>query len=494
MKFIYKTLLLSLFSGLVFSSCDDFVEDVDIVDPTAENSDDYLPVEFLTSVYGMHTDFSYAFSYLGITDMISDNSDKGSSPTDTGTDKRALDNLDFTSSSVSVTAMWTQWYKTVGRASQAIEIAQNYEGQTEVPNARVIGEAKFLRALNYFWLVRSFGAIPIQEIDLVERAPVDEVYAYIEQDLLDAIDALPLKSDYSSTDLGRATKGAAQGLLAKVYLYQERWQDAADMANNVITSNQYSLDPDYANIWRETGENGPGSLFEIQARGEIPQHGVQQYSQTQGARGTNGWGWGFNSPSQNLEDAFNAAGDLYGVTGDGSTTPESLFTLDKTTGAPTFQCTLGNGNDGEALGFNPMDGLFYHASGHTGANVIFETIDNSGIDPCTVTNIDITGTALEDEEIDRMIKDAEQHANEDAKKKDNQMVRLRAEEDRGKIMGYYIERKAILTNKSIDEMSLPELYEKMRSIKNKHRHWDEKKKAMEKTKEEKIDEKKEKPS
>ena len=50
MKFIYKTLLLSLFSGLVFSSCDDFVEDVDIVDPTAENSDDYLPVEFLTSV------------------------------------------------------------------------------------------------------------------------------------------------------------------------------------------------------------------------------------------------------------------------------------------------------------------------------------------------------------------------------------------------------------------------------------------------------------
>ena len=102
MKFIYKTLVLSLFTGLVFSSCDDFVEDVDIVDPVAEDGEDYLPVEFLTSVYGMHTDFSYAFSYLGITDMISDNSDKGSSPTDTGTDKRALDNLDFTSSSVSV--------------------------------------------------------------------------------------------------------------------------------------------------------------------------------------------------------------------------------------------------------------------------------------------------------------------------------------------------------------------------------------------------------
>jgi len=310
MKFIYKKLVFSLFTGLVFTSCDDFVEEVDIVNPVAEDGEDYQPVDFVNGVYGMHTEFSYAFSYLGITDMISDNSDKGSSPTDSGTDKRALDELNFTSSSISVTAMWTIWYKTIGRASQTIEIANTFEGQTAVPSARVIGEAKFLRALNYFWLVRSFGAIPIQEINLVERAPTVEVYEYIEQDLLDAIDALPLKSEYANTELGRATKGAAQGLLAKVYLYQEKWQEAADMANTVITSNQYSLDPDYANVWRVTGENGPGSLFEIQARGEIPQHGVQQYSQVQGARGgDNGWGWGFNTPSQNLEDAFNEAGD-----------------------------------------------------------------------------------------------------------------------------------------------------------------------------------------
>ncbi len=51
------------------------------------------------------------------------------------------------------------------------------------------------------------------------------------------------------------------------------------------------------------------SLFEVQARGQSVAHGVQQYSQTQGARGTGGWGWGFNVPSQNLLDAFNAAGD-----------------------------------------------------------------------------------------------------------------------------------------------------------------------------------------
>ena len=78
---------------------------------------------------------------------------------------------------------------------------------------------------------------------------------------------------------------------------------------------------------------------------------------------------------------------------------------------------------------------------------------------------------------------------EDAKKKDNQMVRLRAEEDRGKIMGYYIERKAILNNPSIDNMSLDQLYQRMRDIKKRHRHIAGQKKAMEKPKEEKDEEK-----
>jgi len=310
---IYKLKIaaLTLATGFMFASCDDFVEDVEVTVPEAENSEeDFEPVNFLTGVYGMHTDFSYAFSYLGITEMISDNADKGSSPTDSGTDKRELDNLTHTSSSVSVRAMWTQWYKTIGRASQTIALTQEYTGQSAAPAQRVIAEAKFLRALNYFWLVRSFGDVPLQHIDLIDRAPASEVYAYIEQDLTEAIAALPNKNEYSNLDVGRASKGSAQGLLAKVYLYQEKWQQAADMANNLITSGQYDLEPDYATVWRTSSENGPESVFEIQARGEIPQHGVQQYSQTQGARGPSGWGWGFNSPSQNLEDAFNAEGDV----------------------------------------------------------------------------------------------------------------------------------------------------------------------------------------
>ena len=209
--------------------------------------------------------------------------------------------------------MWTRFYKTIGRANQSIRYTENYGLTDQSYKNRLVGEAKFLRALHYFWLVRMFGDVPIQEIDnsesWVTRKPKADVYAYIEQDLLDAISLLPNKNQYPSADLGRATKGAAQGLLAKVYLYEEKWQKAYDMAGNVMSSGQYGLESDYAKIWRVAGENGVESLFEVQARGQSVAHGVQQYSQTQGARGTGGWGWGFNVPSQNLLNAFNAAGD-----------------------------------------------------------------------------------------------------------------------------------------------------------------------------------------
>ena len=268
------------------------------------------PEEMVTGAYGRFTGFSYAFSYLGITEIISDNSDKGSSPGDTGADKNVLDELTHNISSVSIRAMWEEWYKSVGRATIAIGYTQNYDqNYDDNLRARLIGEAKFLRALHYFWLVRAFGDVPLQHVDLIERAPVSEVYAYIEQNLLEAIEVLPLKNDYAPRDVGRATKGSAQGLLAKVYLYQEKYQEAYDMTTTLMATNQYGLHPNYAELWRASTENGIESVFEIQGRGEAINHGIQQYSQTQGARGTSGWGWGFNTPSENLLNAFNDAGD-----------------------------------------------------------------------------------------------------------------------------------------------------------------------------------------
>ncbi|MEG0189201.1 MAG: RagB/SusD family nutrient uptake outer membrane protein, partial [Algoriella sp.] len=75
--------------------------------------------------------------------------------------------------------------------------------------------------------------------------------------------------------------------------YQGKNQQAYDMATAVVNSGIYDLESDYATTWRKETENGKESLFEIQARGDVVAHGVQQYSETQGARGTGGWGWGF---------------------------------------------------------------------------------------------------------------------------------------------------------------------------------------------------------
>ncbi|SFS37107.1 RagB/SusD family nutrient uptake outer membrane protein [Sphingobacterium wenxiniae] len=298
-------------TGLLAHSCTkDFLDVPSQEKVEAKDSDEiYEPEAFVNGIYGMFSDWNYGFSFLGITEIISDNADKGSSPTDSGSDKDILDNLTYTSTAGSFAAMWEHWYKSIGRASQAIEYIEEFGLTDAAYKNRLTGEARFLRALNYFYLVRGWGDIPIQEIDLIERKPASEVYAHIEADLQFAIDNLPVKSGYSAKDLGRATKGAAQGLLAKVYLYQGKWQEAVTMAQAVLGSGEYALEADYATIWRETTENGKESLFEFQARGEEIAHGVQQYSQTQGARGQSGWGWGFNTPSQNLLDAFNAEGD-----------------------------------------------------------------------------------------------------------------------------------------------------------------------------------------
>ncbi|HKK46342.1 MAG TPA: RagB/SusD family nutrient uptake outer membrane protein [Balneolaceae bacterium] len=269
----------------------------------------YAPKQFVTGVYGSFTTWDYAFAWLGVTEIISDNADKGSVSSDTGVDKGRLDNFQFTSASISVAAMWNRWYKTIGRASYAIDYTRSFGLDDEAYKNRLIGESKFLRALSYFYLVRYFGDVPIQSKDPAVRAPKDSVYAHIISDLKSAEESLPLKSEYAPEDLGRATKGAAQALLSKVYLQRKNWSEALNYANKVINSGEYDLEPNYEDIWKESHENGIESIFEIQARGKAPAHGVQQYSQTQGVRGPGGWGWGFNVPSQNLIDTYNAEGD-----------------------------------------------------------------------------------------------------------------------------------------------------------------------------------------
>jgi hypothetical protein len=133
----------------------------------------------------------------------------------------------------------------------------------------LLGQAHFLRGLFYFNLVRLFGDLPLVETpssDLEDytmpRSDVETIYETIIQDLSLAADALPAK--FSGSDAGRATKGAALGMLAKVYLVRKEWQSAASKAKEVIDLKVYSLWDDYADNFKESNYNGRESVFGAQ--------------------------------------------------------------------------------------------------------------------------------------------------------------------------------------------------------------------------------------
>ncbi|SEM83153.1 Starch-binding associating with outer membrane [Mucilaginibacter gossypiicola] len=188
---------------------------------------------------------------------------------------------------------------------------------------RVLGEARFLRALYYFNLVRLFGDVPLitkpQVVgdDLkVKRAPKADVYALIIQDLTEAITALPAASSYSGADIGRASKGSATGLLAKVYLTLGDYQKTVDLCKQV-TALGYSLNSNYADNFSATKKNTAESLFEVQYSGATTYGFFDDFNQASwtstftGPRNSDfvGGAYGWDQPTQEFVNDYES-GDL----------------------------------------------------------------------------------------------------------------------------------------------------------------------------------------
>ena len=191
---------------------------------------------------------------------------------------------------------------------------------------RIIGEAYFLRAFYYFQLVRVYGGVPLVLNNLLTdadwqqpRATADAVYDQIVADLTEANERLWLRSDsrFADTDMGRATKGAAQAMLLKVNLYRHQYEEARAWGDSIILSNEYSLETNYADNWLLEKENGVESVFEIQymedpssdygegngfSRGTFTQ--ILTRSRSQDPMFGSNAGWGFNKPTHNLYDEY----------------------------------------------------------------------------------------------------------------------------------------------------------------------------------------------
>ncbi|HEU4455008.1 MAG TPA: RagB/SusD family nutrient uptake outer membrane protein, partial [Longimicrobium sp.] len=163
--------------------------------------------------------------------------------------------------------IWGTAYEGINRANNVIASIPEVDGISDDDAAQYLGEAAFLRALNYHNLVRWFGGVPLvlepnwavgdDENTFAPRATQAQVYARIEADLEVAVELLPS----SSTDF-RATSGAALALLARVYLDQGKDAQAAAAATAVIESGEYALTRPYSNLWAV--ENSPESILSIQ--------------------------------------------------------------------------------------------------------------------------------------------------------------------------------------------------------------------------------------
>jgi tetratricopeptide (TPR) repeat protein len=220
------------------------------------------------------TDGTYMRMFPALTDGRGDDF-QGDSP---WPDLVQVANFTILQTSGPVRWMWEAHYQAVYRANQVLHYAPDIEMDENLKN-RLMGQAHFLRGLAYFNLANTYNIIPIvtelpeNESDYYpESNTEEEIWNQIFSDFSNAKDMLPVSyNDVSGSDngqIGRATKGAATGMLGKAYLYRQQWQKAADEFDELINGSTfqgvYGLMENYRDNFKPFNENNRESLFEIQ--------------------------------------------------------------------------------------------------------------------------------------------------------------------------------------------------------------------------------------
>ena len=280
--------------------------------------------------------------YFG--DIVSDDALKGGQDINDGADLRELENFKANSDNEILLEYYRAQWQGIQRANLAIDEIPTTRIETEGDEAekqakyrdRYLGEAYFLRGFYYFRLARMFGGMP--HIDYVikssnqwaqTRSTMDETLNFAIEDFKLAENLLWEKDKYSNEELGRATKGAAQAMLLKANLYradylrnagneteaQKYFAEAAKWGKEVIQSRQYSLWPNYLDNFRLANENGRESVFEIQYTEEATSdYGGEGYTrgtmttilQRSRSSAFGEAGWGYDRPTQNLYNEYEA--------------------------------------------------------------------------------------------------------------------------------------------------------------------------------------------
>ncbi len=320
MKSILKISIVLLF----LTSCTkDFLDKNPIVGVTDENF--YrTEADAIAAVNAAYASLQFQISPAGHFrwfwgDIMSDDSEKGGSGDNDVNDLLQLENFRGNSNIDLLESEWGADFEGIYRANVVLEKVPPIEMDAKL-KARILAEAKFIRAWNYYNLVTMFGDVPIADHVLapseynLPRSPKEKVWDLIEKDLTEASADLLLRSEYELSDLGRITKGSAQALLAKTYLWRKKYAEAKAVTNQIIVSNQYQLVPDYKDIFTLEGENNAESVFEIQymnaSGGNWGKNNANEGSFTNvftRARGQFA-GFGFNIPTEDFVKEFSKEG------------------------------------------------------------------------------------------------------------------------------------------------------------------------------------------
>lgn len=320
--------ILTLFGSLTFTSCEDFLteevrgqQNLDTYFTTADECEAYITGCYQDITCGGWWNINTVWL---LSEMCSDDAWMGNT-TQSQSDYISLAHYQGNGASNGpISNFWQYRYKGILRCNVAIDRISNAELEDKELQARLVAEARFLRGYFYFELARNFGGVPLitefkmpEEIQGITRASLENTYKFIEEDLIAAAEVLPKRSAYADADMGRATSGAALGLLGKVYLYQEKWTEARDVLQKLIPESgytgedaqttEYDLLPNFGDVWDKDFDNSVESLFEVQYEYHATLAVGGSLSTVTGARSCGaalGDGWAWCQPTANLEAAY----------------------------------------------------------------------------------------------------------------------------------------------------------------------------------------------
>ena len=305
----------------VLSSCSSDFTDLSPISDIATTNFYQTADDFKAALSGAYSSLQdngvYGRDYYVFGDIPSDDT----RPVVSGsvTDQDEFDRFYIRTTNPYISACWNDCYKGIFRCNAILDRIDAIEMDADL-KGRYVAEARFLRAIIYFKLVRVFGDVPLVLNEITDpdqgyeygRTPKAEVYTQIEQDLNDAAAVLPL-SYSSSDDVGRATKGAAQAFLGYVLLTQNNYSDAAIELKKVIDLGIYDLLDDYADCFKAEGKNHEESVFDVQYKaGGLDEGNPLPNSfapENSGNAVINFGGGGNNRPTEDLEQAYEE-GDL----------------------------------------------------------------------------------------------------------------------------------------------------------------------------------------